>query len=122
MAALNSVDHANNVPTDLGGGSLEISVIHATKLPDGGREGRGLCINFGKTDGPLEGIQDVPSQPCSAQQKQTQHGIAMRHRRTPQCGEIHPLQLPFQRESAERQFPFCTIEPNLGVITVPTRA
>ena len=50
--------------------------------------------------------------------KQTQHGIAMRHRGTPQWGNP-PLQLPFQRESTERQFPFCTIEPNLGVITVP---
>ena len=43
----------------------------------------------------------------------------MRHRRPAQCGQIDPFQLSFQREGAECKLPFCTIEPNLGVITVP---
>ena len=41
----------------------------------------------------------------------------MRHCRTPQCREINTFQLPVQCQSAN--FPFCTIEPNVGVITVP---
>ena len=47
------------------------------------------------------------------------HGLAMWHRRPSQRRQIHPLQLSFERQSPKCKLSFCTIEPNLGVITVP---
>lgn len=43
----------------------------------------------------------------------------MWYRGIAQCGKVHAFQLPFERQGAGGNFPFCTIEPNVGVITVP---
>ena len=42
----------------------------------------------------------------------------MWNRRVAQCGEINPVHLSNAKAQAAN-FPFCTIEPNVGVITVP---
>lgn len=47
------------------------------------------------------------------------HGIKMWYSRTAECRQVHAFQLSEQCQAQAANFPFCTIEPNLGVITVP---
>ena len=43
----------------------------------------------------------------------------MRHRRPPQCRQIHDLQRAQKAGIAAENYPFCTIEPNVGIVEVP---
>lgn len=43
----------------------------------------------------------------------------MRHRRPSQCRQIHDLQRAHKSGIAAENYPFCTIEPNVGIVEVP---
>jgi hypothetical protein len=48
------------------------------------------------------------------------HESPMRYRRSAQRRQVHPLQCPDQgRRIAAENYPFCTIEPNVGIVEVP---
>jgi ribosome-binding ATPase len=47
------------------------------------------------------------------------HGYSMRYRRSAQCGQVHPVQCPDQGGHPGENYPFCTIDPNVGVVPVP---
>ena len=50
------------------------------------------------------------------------HEPQMRHRRSAQCGQVHAVQrADAGRRYAADNYPFCTIEPNVGDVEVPTR-
>ena len=47
------------------------------------------------------------------------HEFEMRHRRPAQCRQVHPVQSLTKAGIAAENYPFCTIEPNVGVVEVP---
>jgi ribosome-binding ATPase YchF (GTP1/OBG family) len=46
-------------------------------------------------------------------------GIKLRHRRPAQRRQVHPVQRADRAGIAAENFPFCTIEPNTGIVPVP---
>lgn len=43
----------------------------------------------------------------------------MRHRGPAQCGQVHLFNALTKAGIAAENYPFCTIEPNTGVVKVP---
>ena len=49
----------------------------------------------------------------------TTRGPLHRHRRAAQCRQVHPVQRPDQQRVLAANYPFATIDPNVGVVAVP---
>ena len=47
------------------------------------------------------------------------YAIERRHRRSAQRGQEHHLQRAHSVEAVAANYPFCTIEPNVGIVPVP---
>ena len=47
------------------------------------------------------------------------YGTRSRNRRSSQCRQEHPLQRPHRGGALAANYPFATIEPNVGVVAVP---
>ncbi len=37
----------------------------------------------------------------------------------PNVGKVHPVQRHYQRRAESANYPFCTIDPNVGMVAVP---
>ena len=72
-----------------------------------------------KPRGPFEGIQGVPSRPCSAPQNGPIMALQCGIVGLPNVGKSTLFNCLSNAKAQSANFPFCTIEPNLGVITVP---
>ena len=56
---------------------------------------------------------------AAARRRSSPHANSLRNRRPAQRRQVHPVQRPHGGGHAAENYPFCTIDPNVGVVPVP---
>ena len=116
MAALDSMHHSDDVTTHLGRQRLKFDVCHATKLPEG--EGAcGRCEKLWKIFN--DGKKPLAALPLPFTKRTTKMALQCGIVGLPNVGKSTLFNCLSNAKAQSANFPFCTIEPNLGVITVP---